>query len=166
MRKTARMGVLAATVLSGSAGGVLVAESAVATTPEVLAQLVVQDDGPLVNCGAFTVNDDASAQIRVTLLRDQSGAPSRAQVKINGTDTLYNAAGGPRYTSPNVLTVNLDLRRDREVKAGVAFAVTVPGYGTVFMDVGVIRVDELGATFAGQHQAEEFDVAELCQAFA
>lgn len=166
MNKISRVAASAATVLIGSVGCVVAAEPASATAPEVLQDVVVQDSGPIVNCGAFTINDDASAHIRVTLLRDQSGAPSRVQVRIDGTDTLYSTAGGPRYTSPNVLTINQDLRRDRLVKAGIAFAVTVPGYGTVFMDVGVIRADESGATFAGQHQAEVADTGELCPAFA
>jgi hypothetical protein len=85
---------------------------------------------------------------------------------VQGTDTLFSSAGGPSYSSPNVLTYTEDYRQDRAWKTGVAFQTTVPGYGQVFTDVGIVQFDASGMTAHGQHIDSPSDFIELCDAFA
>jgi hypothetical protein len=121
---------------------------------------------PIVNCGTFTIVDHAVADVTGTLYFDKSGNPYRLRVRIDGTDSLSSSAGGPTYSSPNVLTYTEDYRQDRAWKTGVAFQTTVPQHGAVFTDVGIIKFDADGMTAHGQHVDSPEDFTELCDAFA
>ena len=87
---------------------------------------------------------------------------------MHGTDTLYNSVTGVSYSSPNVFTDAVSFTRGVEVKAGIAFAVTVPHAGSVLLDAGVVKLDEDGAvTMAGgRHLTSQTDLGPLCAAFA
>jgi hypothetical protein len=121
---------------------------------------------PIADCGSFVVLDHAVADITGTLYFDSQGNPYRLRVRINGTDNLSNSNGGPTYSSPNVLTYTEDYRQDRAWKTGVAFGTTVPGYGRVFTEVGLIKFDAEGIHFYGLHDTVNWDVERLCAALA
>lgn len=119
----------------------------------------------LAHCGSFDVVDHAIADFTGILYFDSAGEPRRFRLRIDGTDTLSSSAGGPSYSSPNVLTYTEDMAQNRAWKTGVAFSVTVPKYGRVLTDVGVIMFDENGITVHGRHDAMSGDLSALCAPF-
>jgi hypothetical protein len=120
----------------------------------------------IVDCGTFQIIDDFIGDLTVTVFFDNDGE-SRLDIDFQGIDSIRNSSGEPSYTSPfhNKILVDLDAALGNVV--GVNFAVTVPGYGTVFMDVGRLVVDEAQNLHfrAGPHQAVDADYARLCEAF-
>jgi hypothetical protein len=134
----------------------------------MIADFDVQDSGVLADCGPFSVIDDATAHVVVTLQFDRSGEPFRATLRVRGTDTLSNSVTGSSYSSTNVFTDTVNFHRGVEVKAGVGYTVTVPHYGSVLLDAGVIKIDPNGEVTltGGPHVSPGTDLGPLCEAFA
>src|SRR5215207_326679 len=119
----------------------------------------------IADCGTFQIIDDFAGNLTVTVFFDNDGE-SRLDIDFQGIDSIRTSSGESSYTSPfhNKILVDLDAALGNAV--GVNFAVTVPGYGAVFMDVGRLVVDEERNLHfrAGPHQAVDADYARLCEA--
>jgi hypothetical protein len=149
-------------------GVVLLGASPASANQPQVAQFHSDTTDPIVNCGSFTVRDHAVADFTVTLFTDSSGAPTRLQVKTHGTDSLFNAATGVTYASPQDSMVTVNFGDQTEAHVGITMGVTVPHYGNVLVFAGRITLDGNGDViqYAGAPQATNPDVARLCAAFS
>jgi hypothetical protein len=155
--------------------GAFVATSAAAAVPS---SAVVTVDDSFVNsfdC-PFPLDEAISGAYRDTVYFDDQGNPTKeiltAQYRGPLTVTWTNPTSGTTLSSheaaPLIIHYNPDGSFAFLQNVGLLFHVSVPGQGTVLLDVGrVVVVRHQGVTFeAGQHQELDGDTAAFCAALS
>jgi hypothetical protein len=167
MLKVTLAACVAALALAGAAG---------AATPPV--STVVSVDATFTNgfdC-AFPLEETVTGSYKDTFYFDEAGNPTKeiltAQFGGPLTVAWTNLATGATLTSneaaPLIVYYNPDGSFASLQNVGLIFNVTIPGQGTVLLDVGrIVIVRHHGITFeAGPHQEEEGDTAAFCSALS
>lgn len=120
----------------------------------------------LAECEGFDVIDEYSGTLTITEFYNQDGELERLTFQENSQDRIFNSVSGFSVTSK--YTVNQTFYPDTSglYIRGVAYNITVPGYGIVYFDSGLgVYYIENGnynlVKFAGNYQA---DTAVLCEA--
>jgi hypothetical protein len=154
-------------------------EPAAPALPEVSAdrraEVVKNVSDPVVgislgSCGAFDILSDWNGLMQLTYFYDGSGNLVRMhnRYRVIGASRYYNSvdptievAGGPGEIQNN----RTDYTDGTVVFSGVAWKITLPGYGTILFETGKTTLDL--ATFAiihdtGQNQLNDQDFAALC----
>ncbi|HMI98250.1 MAG TPA: hypothetical protein VK488_00275 [Gaiellaceae bacterium] len=145
-----------------------------AATPPI--STVVSADGTFTDtfdC-SFPLQETVSGSYRDTFYFDSAGNPVREILtsQFGGplTVTWTNLATGSTLSSheaaPLIIYYNPDGSFASLQNVGLIFNVTIPGHGTVLLDVGrVVIVRHQGIVFeAGPHQEENGDTAAFCAA--
>ena len=120
----------------------------------------------LAECDGFGVIDEYSGWFTRTDFYDSEGNVVRITGFVKTEDRIYNSETGFSVHSTYAVTETLDPESGATFLRGVAFNITVPGYGPVFFDAGLgvyLIVD-------GSYVLEklvgniQFDTAALCTA--
>ncbi len=125
----------------------------------------------VADCGTFQVLDHYVAELSITRFFDEHGIRLRDIRDFSGTDTFTNSVTDKSFTEPFHNKIFIDYEagvRVQNVNDGVAFRLTLPGVGAVFLDIGRVVYD---ADFnviweAGPHHFLDGDFAGLCAAMA
>ncbi|WP_117211098.1 hypothetical protein [Allorhizocola rhizosphaerae] len=147
----------------------LLAAPAAATPPS---RYTVHREGTLtfLACEAFVVVDDFVFDTTYTRFFDNDGDPIALLAEVEGSDTFTNSASGTTYTGRVRLAQRFDLRTGQVSVHGIVYQLTIPGYGSVLLDVGRLVFDGSGEVVfeAGPHQIFDgtLDVARFCEAMA
>jgi hypothetical protein len=122
----------------------------------------------LVECGSFEVLDVYSNDGVASLFYDKEGNLVKIIIEYAGTDTFTNSVTGKAYPMDfhNTSLIDFSASPRRNAVMGVIFRLTVPGAGSVFLDVGRIVFERgTGIIFqAGPHQLFDGDFDALCAA--
>jgi hypothetical protein len=150
---------LFATVYLAGAG------SALAVPPE---QRTILTNGTFVlaECDGFDVMDEFNGRLTVTEFYDQNGELVRLTFQQFDHDRIYNSVTGFSVSSRFVVNQTLYPEEGELYIRGLAYNITVPGYGIVFFDSGLgvfYNVDDqwVLVKFAGNYQP---DTELLCEA--
>lgn len=132
------------------------------------------DEPPLfiADCGDFEVLTQGSTlYLDGTVHYDKEGNPTKIITHYWAEDVYWSPETGKEVPmETNLLTSLEDLESGEIRSAGIQFRLTIPGEGTILMDVGRLVFDYPDITFeAGQHPVyfpEEGDFEKLCAWFA
>jgi hypothetical protein len=118
----------------------------------------------------FEVWEDVSWEVKIKVFFDKNGDPVRIQRHWSVEGIVYNF-DDPTLFLPyknSVYNEKYDFETEETKISGLWALVTVPGYGNVFIDVGLIIVDaDFNVIFeAGKHQWWNANVEGLCQFLA
>ena len=120
----------------------------------------------LAECDGFNVMDEFSGRLTITEYYDQNGDIVRLMFQQFETDRVYNSVTG--FSVSNRFVVNQTLYPDEGELyiRGLAYNITIPGYGIVHFDSGLgvfYNVEDrwILVKFAGNYQD---DPALLCEA--
>lgn len=120
----------------------------------------------LAECDGFDVIDEYTGVLTITEFYNRDGELERLTFQENSQDRIYNSVTG--FYVSNKYTVNQTYYPDTSELyiRGVAYNITVPGYGIVYFDSGlgvyyIVDGEYIEIKFAGNYQA---DTAELCEA--
>lgn len=141
------------------------ATPALATAPEKFT-IPVAGSFVLAECVGFDVIDEYTGTLTITEFYNQDGELDRLTYQENSQDRIYNSVTG--FSVANKYTVNQTYYPDTSELyiRGVAYNITVPGYGPVYFDsgLGLFYLGETGTIeikFAGNYQP---NTAALCEA--
>lgn len=131
--------------------------------------------GEIVDCGDFSVMDDAWVIEQVKDFYDKDGNFIRSQSNFTAFDDLYrfDDPEGTHLTGTAHLNGRITFDENGDMlwtQTGIAVAIIVPGYGPVFLDVGrlVFNMDNDWELIfsAGKHHDWNFgDFEALCNYF-
>jgi hypothetical protein len=147
--------------------GMLVAGTmpALAISPERLT-IPVSGTYILAVCDGFEVIDEYTGLLTITEFYNQDGVLERLTFQENSQDRIYNSVTG--FSVPSKYTVNQTYYPEISELyiRGVAYNITVPGYGPVEFDagLGVYSIENGNYTetkFAGNYLS---DTEALCEA--
>jgi hypothetical protein len=148
------------------AGIVLLKPGLAQATPPVSFTTPTAGTFVLAQCDGFEVIDEYTGRLTVTEFYDQNGALVRLTFQENAKDRVYNSVTG--FSIDNNYAVNQTYYpSSSEIYIrGVAFNLTVPGYGIVYFDsgLGVYYISSGNYTeikFSGNYRP---DTAALCEA--
>lgn len=120
----------------------------------------------LAECDGFNVMDEFSGRLTITEFYNQSGDLVRLMFQQYETDRVYNSVTG--FAVSNRFVVNQTLYPDEGELyiRGLAYNITVPGYGIVHFDSGLgvfynVEGQWVLVKFAGNYQD---DPELLCEA--
>jgi hypothetical protein len=138
---------------------------ALATSPERLT-IPVAGSFVLAECEDFDVIDEYTGLLTITEFYNQDGELERLTFQENSQDRIYNSVTG--FSVFNKYTVNQTyyaVTSELYIR-GIAYNITVPGYGIVYFDSGLgVYYIEAGSysliKFAGNYQP---DTTALCEA--
>lgn len=141
------------------------ATPALAASPEKLT-IPVSGAYIVAECDGFNVIDEYTGLLTITEFYNQDGELERLTFQENSQDRIYNSVTGFSVTSK--YTVNQTFYADTSELyiRGVAYNITVPGYGIVYFDsgLGVYYIDNgnyIEVKFAGNYRP---DTEALCEA--
>jgi len=124
------------------------------------------------SCGAFDILSDWNGLLQFTYYYDGDGNLVRQHLRyrILGQSRYYNSAdpqlvvlGGPGEIQNN----RWDFTDSTVAYSGVAWKITLPGYGTILFETGKTVFDLTTGTIihdTGHNQLNEQDFAALCEA--
>jgi hypothetical protein len=138
---------------------------ALATPPD---RFTVQDSGSYIvaECDGFDVIDEYSGWFTVTDFYNEDGDLERSTFHATMHDRIYNSATGFEVKNTYAFNQDIDPDTNEFFIRGLAYNITVPGYGIVYFDAGLgiyVLMDGefVEVKFSGNYQA---DTAILCQA--
>jgi hypothetical protein len=138
---------------------------ALATPPE---RLTIPTAGTfiLAECDGFDVIDDYTGVLAITEFYDQDGDLVRLTFHENAHDRIYNSVTGFSVYNNYAVNQTYDPATSEIYIRGVAYNITVPGYGIVYFDsgLGVFYIEDgnyIEIKFAGNYRP---DTASLCEA--
>jgi hypothetical protein len=138
---------------------------ALAVPPE---RITIETGGTFVlaECDGFDVVDEYSGRLTVTEFYDQNGELVRLTLQQFDHDRIYNSVTGFSVSSRFAFNQTVYPEEGEVYIRGLAFNITVPGYGIVFFDSGLgvfYNVDGqwVLVKFAGNYQP---DTELLCEA--
>jgi hypothetical protein len=126
----------------------------------------------LGSCGAFDILADWNALLQVTFYYDGDGNLVRQHVRyrVVGPSRYYNSVdpqvgvlGGPGEIQNN----RFDFVNNTLTFSGLAWKITLPGYGTILFETGLSVMDLTSGIITrdtGQNQLNAGDLAALCEA--
>lgn len=120
----------------------------------------------LAECDGFNVMDEFSGRLTITEYYDQNGEIKRILFQQFDHDNIYNSVTGFSVSSRFVVNQTLYPDEGELYIRGLAFNITVPGYGIVMFDSGLgvfYNVEDrwVLVKFAGNYQD---DPELLCEA--
>lgn len=120
----------------------------------------------LAECDGFDVIDEYSGWVTLTDFYDQNGDLVRSTYHGSTHDRIYNSVTGFDDFSNFAYNQTIYPATDEYFIRGLAYNLTIPGYGIVFFDSGLgifLYVDDefVEVKFSGNYQT---DSAELCEA--
>jgi hypothetical protein len=138
---------------------------ALADSPEVM---LGSGDYVLAECGDFDVRDAYSERFWITEKYDEQGNLEQLTFHGFAHDRVYNSVTGYEVKSRYTFHDTLDVAADQWHSRGIVYKINVPGYGSVYADLGMrIYTDLDGWNYdelvrsAGRMQRDE---AALCEA--
>jgi hypothetical protein len=138
---------------------------ALARPPE---RITIETGGTFVlaQCDGFDVMDEFSGRLTVTEFYDQNGDLVRLTFQQFDHDRIYNSVTGFSVSSRSAVNQTLYPDEGEIYIRGIAFNITVPGYGIVFFDSGLgvfynVEGQWVLVKFAGNYQP---DTELLCEA--
>ena len=153
----------------------LIPAAAIATTPT---STVVSADATFTNnfdC-PFPLTETITGAYKDTVYYDGAGHPVKeiltgqygGPLTVTWTNPRSGATLSSHETAPLIVYYNPDGSFQSLQNVGVIFNVTIPGQGTVLLDVGrIVIVRHQGIVFvAGPHQEEQGDTAAFCAALS
>lgn len=136
-----------------------------ATSPE---RLTIPTTGTFVlaQCDGFNVIDDYTGMLTITEFYDKNGELERLTFHENASDRIYNSVTGFSVYNNYAVTQTYDPIASEIYIRGVAYNLTVPGYGIVYFDSGLgvfyyTNGNYILTKFAGNYRP---DTASLCEA--
>lgn len=160
-QRLTKVGTVLLLLVVGLAG----ATPALATPPEMVT-IPVEASFTLATCDGFDVIDEYSGWLKATYFYDNDGDLERITIHESYKDRIYNSVTGFEESNNYAVNRTFDPVIGELFIRGLAYNITVPGYGIVFFDSGLgvfLNVDGQFAEikFSGNYQA---DPAELCEA--
>jgi hypothetical protein len=146
---------------------ILLASAAPAlATPPARFTVPIAGSFVLAQCDGFEVIDEYTGWFTRTDFYDSEGNVVRITGFVKTEDRIYNSETGFSANSTFAVMQTLDPEIVEYFIRGVAYNVTVPGYGIVFFDSGLgifLLVDGafVEVQFSGNYQA---DTTTLCEA--
>jgi hypothetical protein len=145
----------------------LSAGTALANPPDRIT-IPVADSFVLAECDGFDVVDEYTGWATLTYHYDSNGALVRTTLHMNTHDRLYNSVTGFSVFNNFAFNQTVDPSTNEYFIRGLAWNVTVPGYGIVFFDAGLGRFVLVNGVFvelqfSGNYLADQ-DL--LCQAMS
>jgi hypothetical protein len=141
------------------------AGSALATPPE---RIMIPTSGSFVlaECDGFDVIDEFEGMAMITEFYDQNGDLVRLMYQQFDHDRIYNSVTGFSVSSRFAVNTTIYPEEGEAYIRGIAFNITVPGYGIVMFDSGLGVFHNVDGSwtlvkFAGNYQA---DIDLLCEA--
>ena len=131
-----------------------------------------ESTGVIADCGTFQVLVSTQGRFSATIFLDAEGNWDRVKFDYHGTDTYTNSVTGKSFSDTFHNNNFETLEPHTLTTVGVAFRLTVPGGGAVFLDIGRVAFQfepPFDILFeAGPHQwnTGANDVASLCAAMA
>ena len=129
----------------------------------------------VVDCGDFSVLDDAWIVENVKDFYDEDGNFIRSDMQITGYDDLYRSDDieGVHLTGTAHINARVSFDENGDMlwaQSGLAVAIMVPGHGRVFLDAGrlVFNMDDgwdLVFSAGKNHDWNFEDFAALCEYF-
>lgn len=141
----------------------------VSAAPPTRSTFLLQGTEALADCGSFQVLDDYDVLLDITNYYDKDGDLVEIHTAINGTDTFRNSVTGEAITMGSHFMVHYDVATGVNSSTGLKYHLTVPGLGSVLLQVGHSIYNTSTGTWefvAGPHQLKEGDTAGLCAAFS
>jgi hypothetical protein len=161
--------------LALAAAALLVPAAASATQPVAT---IVGADATFTNtfdC-PFALTETVSGSYKDTVYYDGAGNPIKevltaqygGPLTVTWTNPLSGATLSSHEAAPLIVNYNADGSFQSLENVGLLFNVTIPGQGTVLLDVGrIVIVRHQGVVFeAGPHQEENGDTAAFCAALS
>jgi hypothetical protein len=157
---------------------VLGASLALATTANATppTSTIVSVDASFTNtfdC-SFALTETINGAYKDTIYYDQNGNPTKeiltsqfgGPLTVTWTNPLTGATLTSHEAAPLIVYYNPDGSFQSLQNVGLIFNVTIPGQGTILLDVGrIVIVRHQGVVFeAGPHQEENGDTAAFCAA--
>jgi metal-dependent HD superfamily phosphatase/phosphodiesterase len=144
------------------------ATAAFADGPQIQTFKEVYTDNVLVNCGDFSIIENAVTTVRVTTFFDDQGNSVRRIIHFTYSGTYTNSVTGKILTdTPDPQTYIRDYVNGTTAGHGLVFRITVPGEGIVLLDAGTVIFNADGTVTAyGRHDGGysfEANLAALCQ---
>ncbi|MGZ4407961.1 MAG: hypothetical protein ACXVY6_04090 [Gaiellaceae bacterium] len=125
---------------------------------------------------AFPVTETITGSYKDTVYSDGSGNPVKeiltgqygGPLTVTWTNPVSGATLSSHEAAPLIVYYNPDGSFQSLQNVGLIFNVTIPGQGTVLLDVGrIVIIRHEGIVFvAGPHQEEEGDTAAFCSALS
>jgi hypothetical protein len=141
------------------------AGSALAVPPE---QRTIETSGSFVlaECDGFDVIDEYEGRTMVTQFYDQNGEIVRMMFQQFDHDRVYNSVTGFSVSNRFVVNQTIYPAEEEVYIRGLAYNITVPGYGIVMFDSGLgvfyyVDGEYILVKFAGNYQD---DPGLLCEA--
>lgn len=161
--------------LAACAAALVLAASASATPPLATVVSVDVTFANSFDC-AFPLQETVSGSYKDTLYLDAAGNPTMeilsaqfgGPLTVTWTNPVSGATLSSNEAAPLIVYYNPDGSFAALQNVGLVFNVTVPGQGTVLLDVGrIVIVRHQGVVFeAGPHQEENGDTSAFCAALA
>jgi len=122
-------------------------------------------DVEIIDCGDFQILASATVDVRETIYFDKDGNEIRLMAHITYIGTLTNSVTGFSVSDPGHHTFFLDFVTGTERTTGLIYQITIPGQGSVVMDVGSITFEADGdVVIHGPHDVFVEGDAALCAA--
>jgi hypothetical protein len=126
--------------------------------------------GPIGDCGDFEVWEDVTFEVSGKEFYNKDGVLVKIKEDWFVEGVIFNVDDPDKYlpyqNSRYAQTAYFDEAGDAEIHAtGLWALVVVPGYGSIFVDVGHIAFDPMGNRIfdAGQHNWFDGNVEEVCE---
>jgi hypothetical protein len=165
----------AALIAVGIAASLLLAASANATPPSSTIVTVDLTFTNTFDC-SFPLTETVTGAYKDTIYYDNDGNPTKeiltsqfgGPLTVTWTNPLTDATLTSHEAAPLIVYYNPDGSFQSLQNVGLVFNVTIPGQGTVLLDVGrIVIVRHQGVVFeSGPHQEENGDTAAFCAALS
>jgi hypothetical protein len=112
---------------------------ALATPPD---RFTIQNSGStiLTQCDGFNVISDWTSTETFTYYYNQQGDLETITVHINGRDRVYNSETGFEVFGNFAANTTFDVATSQSFQRGLAYNISVPGYGIVYQVSGMVRI--------------------------
>ena len=120
----------------------------------------------LAECEGFDVIQQRDGWVTFTDFYDNNGNLKRSTVHAITHDRIYNTVTGFEVKNTFAYNQEVDPEGTEFFIRGVAYNITIPGYGIVYFDAGLgifvlVDGDFVEVKFSGKYQADE---EQLCEA--
>ena len=140
----------------------------VSATPPVVETVSAEDDYVAFDndpCPGLVIRDHEVYTYTKTSYFDDQGNLVRTQIHAVGTDNLYNPMNPDVVLSGHfVHNFLIDERTGEQTDFGIPYHITVPGYGTVFVEAGRWFPD--GRRVGKQSSGDPKDMEQFCSLLA
>ena len=134
--------------------------------PQQMATIPFDETNVLADCGGFEILDRVTGEMTVTMWPGKDGQAQRIVTEQRGRHDMRSSVSGVAVISNFHRRITTDVAAGETRIVGPAYQVTVPGYGSVLFETGVMTFGNGTFKLAGRHDVMNADVDRLCAAFA